>query len=215
VLRSWQCTHPQITARDYLETALMPVEGEGPSIRAKNEIRGSIKCVRYARASACSHRVHVHTQNLPLQYQHCFSLLAVSFMQAPCTRASASARTALVVLISIFPCRIVSSCRTTRSLFPDRDCFSLVRPMNDEQALANLNNVPRAQLRPEFLQVSWRAANLTVQAFTHSLAVAHSHAWLRIEPLRCDAGCTGRVAKGQCAPSRHRMAGAVPAHPNS
>lgn len=37
-----------------------------------------------------------------------------------------------------------------KSLFPERDCFALVRPMNDEKALANLDNVPKDQLRPEF-----------------------------------------------------------------
>jgi len=69
----------KISARDYLETALAPVAGEGPSVKAKNDIRASIK-----------------------------------------------------------------------SLFPDRDCYALVRPMNDEKALANLDNVPKDQLRPEF-----------------------------------------------------------------
>lgn len=35
--------HPtQITARDYLETALRPVSGSGPSVAAKNGIRSSI-----------------------------------------------------------------------------------------------------------------------------------------------------------------------------
>lgn len=33
----------QITAQDYLETALMPVPGAGPSVEAKNQIRSSIK----------------------------------------------------------------------------------------------------------------------------------------------------------------------------
>ncbi|GFH07956.1 GBP-domain-containing protein, partial [Haematococcus lacustris] len=69
----------KISAKEYLETALHPVDGEGASVKAKNEIRSSIK-----------------------------------------------------------------------SLFPDRDCFALVRPMNDEKALADLDNVPRTQLRPEF-----------------------------------------------------------------
>ncbi|KAJ9517470.1 hypothetical protein QJQ45_024931 [Haematococcus lacustris] len=73
----------KISAKEYLETALHPVDGEGASVRAKNEIRSSIK-----------------------------------------------------------------------SLFPDRDCFALVRPMNDEKALADLDNVPRTQLRPEFTAVS-------------------------------------------------------------
>lgn len=79
----------KITAKDYLETALMAVEGEGASVKAKNEIRSSIK-----------------------------------------------------------------------SLFPDRDCFSLVRPMNDELQLANLDSVPRSQLRPEFSQGVAKLVNL-------------------------------------------------------
>ncbi len=33
----------QITAKEYLETALQLVPGDGPSIKAKNEIRSSIK----------------------------------------------------------------------------------------------------------------------------------------------------------------------------
>ncbi|NJO13274.1 MAG: hypothetical protein HC872_07225 [Gammaproteobacteria bacterium] len=37
-----------------------------------------------------------------------------------------------------------------KSLFPDRDCFPLVRPMSDEAKLAHLESVPAAQLRPEF-----------------------------------------------------------------
>mmetsp|Transcript_35733 Transcript_35733/g.79501 ORF Transcript_35733/g.79501 Transcript_35733/m.79501 type:complete len:796 (+) Transcript_35733:196-2583(+) len=71
----------KVTAKDYLETALMPVTGSGASVEAKNAIRSSIK-----------------------------------------------------------------------SLFPDRDCFTLVRPMNDESQLVNLDEVPRSQLRPEFAQ---------------------------------------------------------------
>ena len=40
-----------------------------------------------------------------------------------------------------------------RALFPDRDCYALVRPMNDETKLANLDQVPKDQLRPEFASV--------------------------------------------------------------
>lgn len=37
-----------------------------------------------------------------------------------------------------------------KSLFPDRDCFALVRPISDEQKLAHLETVAPTQLRPEF-----------------------------------------------------------------
>lgn len=42
-----------------------------------------------------------------------------------------------------------------KSLFPDRDCFTLVRPMNEESALVSLDRVPRSQLRPEFRSVTF------------------------------------------------------------
>ena len=40
-----------------------------------------------------------------------------------------------------------------KSLFPKRDCFALVRPMEDEQQLAHLENVSTSQLRPQFQKV--------------------------------------------------------------
>ena len=35
----------QVTPRDYLETALLPVSGSGASVQAKNGIRASIKAL--------------------------------------------------------------------------------------------------------------------------------------------------------------------------
>ncbi len=40
-----------------------------------------------------------------------------------------------------------------KSLFPDRDCYTLVRPMHDERALNHLDTLDNSQLRPEFSQV--------------------------------------------------------------
>lgn len=84
----------KITPRDYLETALRPVSGTGPSVAAKNGIRASI------------------TQ-----------------------------------------------------LFPNRDCFTLVRPMHDEAALSAMDTLPREQLRPEFKQ---GVADLTSLIFSRA-----------------------------------------------
>lgn len=39
------------------------------------------------------------------------------------------------------------------TLFPERDCFALVRPVSDEKQLQALDSVPASQLRPEFRQV--------------------------------------------------------------
>jgi hypothetical protein len=40
-----------------------------------------------------------------------------------------------------------------KSLFPDRDCYTLVRPMHDERALNHLDTLDPSQLRPEFSEV--------------------------------------------------------------
>ncbi|KAL8229842.1 hypothetical protein R6Q57_014742 [Mikania cordata] len=37
-----------------------------------------------------------------------------------------------------------------RALFPDRDCFTLVRPLNDENELQRLDQIPVDNMRPEF-----------------------------------------------------------------
>ncbi|KAL2611319.1 hypothetical protein R1flu_023011 [Riccia fluitans] len=37
-----------------------------------------------------------------------------------------------------------------RALFPDRDCFTLVRPLNDERDLQRLDQIPMEKMRPEF-----------------------------------------------------------------
>ncbi|KAG0631284.1 hypothetical protein M758_1G241000 [Ceratodon purpureus] len=69
----------KISPRDYLESALQPIQGTGKAAVAKNEIRNSIK-----------------------------------------------------------------------TLFPERDCFTLVRPLEAEQRLQHLDEIPMNQLRPEF-----------------------------------------------------------------
>ena len=43
-----------------------------------------------------------------------------------------------------------------KTLFPDRDCVSLVRPLNDEAMLAVMDTLPFDQLRPEFRRVGSR-----------------------------------------------------------
>eukprot|EP00198_Chlamydomonas_reinhardtii_P004972 XP_001694308.1 predicted protein [Chlamydomonas reinhardtii] len=40
-----------------------------------------------------------------------------------------------------------------KSLFPERDCHALVRPMLDESRLARMDALPPSELRPEFRKV--------------------------------------------------------------
>lgn len=49
-----------------------------------------------------------------------------------------------------------------KSLFPKRDCFALVRPMEDEQQLARLETVATSQLRPQFQKVHMPSSLLSV-----------------------------------------------------
>ncbi len=72
------------------------------------------------------------------------------------------------------------ACVLNRSLFPDRDCFSLVRPMNDETQLANLDNVPRSQLRPEFSNV---------RPYSFRSALPHNHDARKAAPLNSTFTC--------------------------
>lgn len=53
----------------------------------------------------------------------------------------------------MLPSRATQIRNSIKALFPDRDCFTLVRPMHDERALNRLNEVNPEQLRPEFQQV--------------------------------------------------------------
>ena len=54
------------------------------------------------------------------------------------------------------------------TLFPDRECFCLVRPVSNEKQLQNLDALPPGQLRPEFREVTpaasccWRRLSVTV-----------------------------------------------------
>ncbi len=51
-------------------------------------------------------------------------------------------------------CPCASQIRTSiKSLFTDRDCVALVRPMNEETRLHDMDKLPLVQLRPEFRQV--------------------------------------------------------------
>ena len=59
-----------------------------------------------------------------------------------------------------------------KNLFPNRDCFSLVRPMSDESQLAKLETIPPEQMRPQFIEVSLpttaTATNLNPSVHLHS-----------------------------------------------
>ena len=72
------------------------------------------------------------------------------------------------------PTRRARACAQIRSsitaLFPNRDCFALVRPMSDERALQRLESVPAAQLRPEFREA--RRAPCTLKPKTLKTASA-------------------------------------------
>ena len=53
--------------------------------------------------------------------------------------------------------------QSIKALFPNRDCFTLVRPVNDEDSLANLDTLDSSHLRPEFKQGLSDLMKLTFQ----------------------------------------------------
>lgn len=54
------------------------------------------------------------------------------------------------VLCSLAHAQMRASIKT---LFPERECVALVRPMLDEKELASMDQLPDSKLRPEFRQV--------------------------------------------------------------
>ena len=59
---------------------------------------------------------------------------------------------------------------TLRDFFPRRDCFTLLRPCVDEAQLQNLDALPPAQLRPEFLEQTARLrAKILDEAVRHPM----------------------------------------------
>lgn len=58
-----------------------------------------------------------------------------------------------VALLSLLIVSMLQIRGSIKALFPDRDCFTLVRPMHDERALNHLDELEPDQLRPEFQEV--------------------------------------------------------------
>lgn len=59
---------------------------------------------------------------------------------------------------------------TLRDFFPRRDCFTLLRPCVDEAQLQNLDALPPAQLRPEFVEQTARLrAKILNEAVRHPM----------------------------------------------
>lgn len=61
-----------------------------------------------------------------------------------------------------------------RSFFPKRDCFTLVRPVSDEEKLADLSKIPYTDLRDEFRHGVRTATTAVCQASLHPTATAAS-----------------------------------------
>jgi hypothetical protein len=53
--------------------------------------------------------------------------------------------------------------KSIKALFPDRDCFTLVRPVADERALRRLDALPSSALRPEFRRGVSRLARVVLE----------------------------------------------------
>ena len=52
------------------------------------------------------------------------------------------------------PAMLLQIRASIKALFPNRDCFTLVRPMSDERQLNQLESIDASKYRPEFNKVS-------------------------------------------------------------
>lgn len=79
-----------------------------------------------------------------------------------------------------------------KALFPDRDCYTLVRPMHDERALNHLDALEPSMLRPEFSEVT--GGHLEGRFISvHLLVFGRGRAGLTGAHVM-DAGCTRTLA---------------------
>ena len=75
---------------------------------------------------------------------------------------NAASTSSLIVRRSVLPVqlKVLLQIRDSiKALFPDRDCFPLVRPMSDEKALAKLETLDTKEMRPEFQEVCVNFSN--------------------------------------------------------
>lgn len=129
----------QVTPRDYLEIALQPLQGSERAVESKNQasrIDGNLRAGR-KRQLATNRRRAGHA---PWQRWRAANAAP------PCAPCPPGPHAPTGLTRNVCP-QIRES---IKSLFPDRDCFTLVRPVNDEDKLAQLDSLPPAEMRPEF-----------------------------------------------------------------
>lgn len=104
----------KITPRDYLELALRPVQSGGRDVSSKNAVWWQdFLLVHFCLSKFCTHIVVIY--------------LFVTYLKD--TDAS-------------FSQHIWKIRESIRALFPDRECFTLVRPVNNEKDLQRLDQLP-------------------------------------------------------------------------
>jgi hypothetical protein len=141
----------QISPAEYLEEALLPVKGGEADIANRNQV-GAAKTALFAwdsaeSAGAVGKHVCVCGQDA---YAVVFAVVAVQW-RLPLPAALLRSTSAPTPLLLSVP---AAQMRTTiKTVFPDRDVATLVRPALSEAHLQRLDTLPVSSLRPEFRRV--------------------------------------------------------------
>ena len=80
----------------------------------------------------------------------------------------------------VSPAMLLQIRASIKALFPNRDCFTLVRPMSDERQLNQLESIDASKYRPEFNKVSLPAGHqwvLSAAILAQHAAVPHASTW--------------------------------------
>lgn len=104
-------------------------------------------------------------------------LPAVQCERIACEYKAVSSLSAVAITCCHGVVCVVQVRASIKSLFPERDCAALVRPMLDEAKLAKMDALPYEQLRPEFRKVRVRHTGPLRVTAVHGVPAAH---WMLI-----------------------------------
>ena len=119
----------------------------------------SLLACHLSRAGAAQLLAPVHLQASPKDY------LETALKPVKGSTAAAEAKNQVEMLVGLPSCKAACRAPTSqrclvlqirasiKALFPNRDCFTLVRPMSDERQLNQLESIDASQYRPEFKRV--------------------------------------------------------------
>jgi hypothetical protein len=127
----------QLAPRDYIEEVLGQLAGSGANVANSNQVGGGRAGLALGAGPAPPHGPRPAAGGRPCP--------------APCTPTLHTHPPTLPPTPSAAPHTQMRA--VIKEVFPERDGFTLVRPVLEEAQLARLETLPPSQLRPEFRKV--------------------------------------------------------------